>query len=65
MNHLTVLERAGLVISRRSGRTRQLYLNVAPIQMIHERWVDEYGAFWVDRLLFIKAAAEDKPGSQL
>ncbi len=60
MNHLNVLEQAGLVISRKSGRTRHLYMNITPIQMIHERWVNEYGAFWSDKMLSIKSAAEDK-----
>ncbi len=60
MNHLNVLEKAELVISKKTGRTRHLYMNIAPIQMIHERWVDEYGAYWSDRLLSIKTAAEDK-----
>jgi DNA-binding transcriptional ArsR family regulator len=58
MNHLTVLERAGLVISQREGRTRRLYLNAAPIQMIHDRWTDAYSAHWSRRITDIKYAAE-------
>ena len=46
MNHLTVLERAGLVISKKEGRSRRLYLNVDPIQMIYERWSDTYRGHW-------------------
>ena len=46
MNHLTVLERAGLVISKKEGRSRRLYLNVDPIQMIYERWSDTYREHW-------------------
>lgn len=58
MNHLTVLEAAGLVLSERDGRTRRLYLNVAPIQQIHARWTDAFSAHWAGRMLDIKSAAE-------
>ena len=42
MQHLGVLEGAGLVISRKEGRQRWNYLDVAPIQHIHERWIKAY-----------------------
>lgn len=58
MNHLKVLEEAGLIISRKDGRTRRLFLNAMPIQEIHERWITGYSAYWADRLSFIKQAAE-------
>jgi DNA-binding transcriptional ArsR family regulator len=58
MNHLTVLEQAGLVVSEKDGRTRRLYLNVAPIQMINDRWLDEYSGHWARKLTGIKYAAE-------
>lgn len=58
MNHLAVLERAGLVTSQRDGRSRRLYLNAAPIQLIHERWTTEFSAHWAGRLTQIKHAAE-------
>jgi DNA-binding transcriptional ArsR family regulator len=58
MNHLKVLEEAGLLVSQKDGRTRRLYLNAMPIQAIHERWIDAYSGFWADRLSFIKQAAE-------
>ena len=60
MNHLTVLEKAGLVHSEREGRTRNLYLNTVPIQQIHERWSDDYHALWANRLTSIKYAVEEK-----
>lgn len=44
MQHLGVLERAGLVITRKQGRRRWNYLDVAPIQRIHERWIRAYAA---------------------
>ncbi|WOR15431.1 helix-turn-helix transcriptional regulator [Hyphomonas sp. FCG-A18] len=58
MNHLKVLEDAGLIISEKDGRTRRLYLNAMPIQAIHERWLDTYSAYWADRMSLIKHAAE-------
>lgn len=58
MNHLAVLEKAGLVISERVGRSRRLYLNLAPIQMIYDRWTDRYGSHFAGRLTAIKYAAE-------
>ncbi len=42
MQHLRVLERAGLVISRKEGRCRWHYLDIAPVQRIHERWIRDY-----------------------
>ena len=58
MNHLKVLEEAGLITSQKDGRARRLYLNAMPIQTIHERWIDGFSAYWADRLSFIKQAAE-------
>lgn len=58
MSHLTVLERAGLVVSEKDGRTRKLYLNAVPIQQIQDRWLGEYGAQFASRLTSIKYAAE-------
>ena len=64
MNHLTVLERAGLVISEKQGRTRHLYINVMPIQEIHERWTDTYSAYWSERMSLIKQVAEAAAAKQ-
>ena len=58
MNHLAVLEEAGLVVSEKDGRTRRLYLNAAPIQMINDRWMSDYSAHWARKLTNIKYAAE-------
>jgi len=58
MKHLGVLEQAGLLISEKHGRTRQLYFNAVPIQMIHERWTTEYSAYWSSNLTRIKYLAE-------
>ncbi len=58
MNHLTVLERAGLVVSRREGRSRVLFLNTVPLQEIHERWTSTYTEAGARRVLDIKRLAE-------
>lgn len=66
MKHLNTLEQAGLLVSEKDGRTRRLYFNAVPIQMIHERWTTEYSAYWsgsVTRLKYlseIRAQADDK-----
>lgn len=48
MKHLRVLEKAGLVVTRRRGRQKLHFLNAEPIRMIHDRWVSKYAARWVD-----------------
>ena len=60
MKHLAVLEAAGLIISEKVGRTRQLWFNAAPIQMIYERWTDEYSAMWAGRLTGFKRHVESR-----
>lgn len=42
MQHLGVLEEAGLVVTVKKGRARWNHLDVGPIQQIHERWISEY-----------------------
>jgi predicted transcriptional regulator len=58
MNHLSVLEQSGLLVSERHGRQRKLYLNVTPIQLIHDRWLNDYTAHWASRLTDLKASVE-------
>lgn len=58
MNHIAVLEEAGLVVSEKDGRVRRLYLNAAPIQMINDRWLDDFTGHWARKLTGIKYAAE-------
>jgi DNA-binding transcriptional ArsR family regulator/uncharacterized protein YndB with AHSA1/START domain len=42
MKHLRVLAEAGLVVSRKVGRSRLHYLNRVPIRQVHDRWIDKY-----------------------
>jgi len=44
MQHLGVLEKARLIITRKEGRQRWNHLDVSPIQRIHERWIESYAA---------------------
>ena len=60
MKHLTVLEDAGLLVSEKVGRQKKLYFNVIPIQMIYDRWTDEYSAYWAGQMTGIKYRAEKR-----
>jgi DNA-binding transcriptional ArsR family regulator len=44
MQHLGVLERAGLAVAVRKGRERFNYLDAMPIQALHERWIGPHAA---------------------
>ena len=56
--HLGVLERAGLVTSRRVDRRRLHYLNPVPIHDIYERWVSKYAAPWAHFMSRLKTGLE-------
>lgn len=60
MKHLKVLEEAGLVVTRRSGREKLHFLNAVPIRMIHDRWIDKYTEPRVSALLALKTELEKK-----
>jgi len=59
MNHLRVLEDAGLVITRRSGREKLHFLNPVPIRLIHDRWIDKYTERQVSVLTDLKNTLEE------
>jgi DNA-binding transcriptional ArsR family regulator len=50
MQHLKVLEDAGLVIVQRKGRERWNHLDPLPIKHIHDRWIGDYAAGAVNLL---------------
>ena len=58
MQHLGVLEEAGLVIAERRGRERWNHLDVAPIHDIHERWIGPHAAGAAARLAALKQVLE-------
>jgi DNA-binding transcriptional ArsR family regulator len=60
MKHLKVLEKAGLVITRRQGREKLHYLNAVPIRLIHDRWIDKYREREVSALADLKASLESR-----
>ncbi|MFD9124346.1 ArsR/SmtB family transcription factor [Kitasatospora sp. NPDC059571] len=61
MKHLRVLEDAGLVVARKSGREKLHYLNPVPIRLIHDRWIDKYTERRVTALTELKAELEKDP----
>jgi DNA-binding transcriptional ArsR family regulator/uncharacterized protein YndB with AHSA1/START domain len=54
MKHLKILEGVDLVVSRREGRSKRLYLNPMPIQSVHDRWLSQYSAMWASSLNALK-----------
>lgn len=58
MLHLSVLERAGLVVAVRKGRERFNHLDAMPIQAIHERWIGPHAAHAAAGLSALKKAVE-------
>jgi DNA-binding transcriptional ArsR family regulator len=58
MKHLRVLEDAGLVVARRSGREKLHFLNPMPIRLIHDRWIDKYTERRVSALAELKKDLE-------
>ena len=58
MKHLRILEEAGLVVTRRSGRAKLHFLNPVPIRLIHDRWIDKYTGPRVSTLVGLKRSLE-------
>jgi DNA-binding transcriptional ArsR family regulator len=58
MQHLKVLEEAGLIIVERRGRERWNHLDALPIHAIHERWIGPYAAYAAAMLSRLKRQVE-------
>lgn len=58
MKHLRILEEAGLVVTRRSGREKLHFLNPVPIRLVHDRWIDKYTERRVSALADLKRELE-------
>ena len=58
MKHLRLLEDAGLVVTRRSGREKLHFLNAVPIRLIHDRWIDKYKERHISALVDLKTQLE-------
>ena len=54
------LEDAGLVVSRRAGRSKLHFLNPLPIRLIHDRWIDKYTERQVSALAKLKSDLEEQ-----
>jgi uncharacterized protein YndB with AHSA1/START domain/DNA-binding transcriptional ArsR family regulator len=59
MKHLRILERAGLVATKRRGREKLHFLNRVPIRLVHDRWVSKYAEPWAARLTELKQRLEE------
>ncbi|RZS37166.1 ArsR family transcriptional regulator [Herbihabitans rhizosphaerae] len=58
--HVAILESAGLVATRRSGREKLHYLNPIPIHEIQERWISRYERGRLAALANLKNALEGR-----
>ena len=58
MQHLSVLEKAELVIVKREGRLRWNYINPLPIKELHDRWIGNYANSAIDLLTRMKREIE-------
>ncbi len=60
MKHLRILEDAGLVVTRRDGRTKLHFLNPVPIRLVHDRWIDKFTERRVSALTDLKRQLEEE-----
>ncbi len=58
MKHLSRLEEAGLVVTKRRGRVKLHFLNPVPIRLVHDRWVSKYAEPWAAGLSDLKQRLE-------
>jgi DNA-binding transcriptional ArsR family regulator len=59
MQHLKVLEEAGLIVAERRGRERINHLNALPIRDLYARWVAPYAQGAVEKLAGLRLALLD------
>ena len=60
MKHLKLLEEAHLVVTRRRGREKLHFLNVIPIRLLHDRWINKYTEPWASSLTHLKHTLENR-----
>ena len=58
MRHLEVLSEAGLVVNRARGRQRWHYLNLVPLQRLHQRWAAPTAGGFASALLRLQNSVE-------
>ena len=59
LKHLTILEDAGLVAVHQSGREKRYTLTPEPLEEL-DRWIENIGAKWDERLLRLKTLLEQE-----
>lgn len=64
MQHLGVLEKAGLIIVQKQGKFRWNHLNVVPIRQIYDRWVHQYASPSTELLTRLKRNLEKEKSPQ-
>jgi len=64
MQHLSVLEKAGLVVVERRGRERWNHLDALPIHEVHKRWIGPYAAYAVQMLANLKLDLDGASGAE-
>lgn len=60
MKHVGVLEEAGLVTSRREGRTKLHFLNPVPIGLVADRWISKYAAPFTRAMVGLRTGLESR-----
>lgn len=58
MQHLSILEKAGLVVAERRGRERWNHLDALPIHDVQKRWIGDYAAHAIAMLREIDMLTE-------
>jgi DNA-binding transcriptional ArsR family regulator/uncharacterized protein YndB with AHSA1/START domain len=58
MQHIGVLENAGLILARKEGRSRFNHLNPVPIRQLYERWMRSHSSIAAEAALHLKRYAE-------
>jgi DNA-binding transcriptional ArsR family regulator len=56
--HLGLLEEAGLLTTRRQGRSKLHFLNPVPIGLVADRWISKYAAPFTRAMVGIKRGLE-------
>lgn len=63
MQHLSLLEKAGLVVVERRGRERWNHLDALPIHDVQKRWIGPYAAHAIEMLGDLELLAETNASS--
>ncbi|MCD4526414.1 SRPBCC domain-containing protein [Nocardioides sp. cx-173] len=58
MKQVQVLERAGLVLTRKVGRQRLCYLNPVPLLDLARQWTTDFSAGWAHQLIGLRDQTE-------